>query len=116
MNIDRELEELALEIQKAGIVISEKQEYDFDADLLVRLRNENDELKRVILLYKRMSKRYRDLYVEYYTNQVETQRAKKIIYKREMERYRRKLTRIYDEFRSQITGEDSVLFEFLKNV
>ena len=47
---------------------------------------------------------------------IEKQRQKKIVYKREMERYRRKLTRIYDEFRSQITGEDSVLFEFLKNV
>lgn len=47
---------------------------------------------------------------------IEKQRQKKIVYKIEMERYRRKLTRIYDEFRSQITGEDSVLFEFLKNV
>lgn len=47
---------------------------------------------------------------------IEKQRRKKIVYKREMERYRRKLTRIYDEFRSQITGEDSVLFDFLKHV
>lgn len=87
MDKDFELWKLAIDIEESGIVDTDKQEYDFDIDLLVRLRNENDRLNRALQSYIKGYKYWKWKYMK--------EREMRHIYKVEMGRLRRKLTRIY---------------------
>ena len=91
MDRDIELWKLAIEIEESGVVESGKQEYDFDIDLLIRLCKENDSLKRSIMVYQKQMKYWR---WKYYKKQQQCH-----VYKVEMERLRRKLTRIYAHYK-----------------
>lgn len=87
MTKDLELWKIAIDIEESGIIDTDKQEYDFDIDLLIRLRNENDKLKRSLNVYVKQYKYWKWKYMK--------EREKRHIYKVEMGRLRRKLTRIY---------------------
>lgn len=87
MDKDLELWKIAIDIEESGIVETDKQEYDFDIDLLVRLRNENDRLNRALNVYMKQYK--------YWRWKCMKEMEKRHIYKVEMGRLRRKLTRIY---------------------
>lgn len=91
MDKDLELWKLAIDIEESGVVASDKQEYDFDIDLLIRLRKENDTLKQTIIVYQKQMKYWKWKYYK--------EREKKHVYKVEMERCRRKLTRIYAHYK-----------------
>ena len=108
MNRDFELWKLAIDIEGSGVVDTDKQEYDFDIDLLVRLRNENDRLKRKLIWYEKINK--------YMKWKLAKEEYKRHVYKIEMGRLRRKLTRIYEVFRDSPIASDNVLFDYLKSL
>ena len=103
-----ELEKLAIEIHESGTVESDKQEYDFDIDLLIRLLRENETLKLQINSYKK--------YVEFWKSKAKYNYKMKHIYKIELVRCQRKLTRIYNQFRNKGDVMHQSTFDWLKNL
>ena len=87
-NLEKVYGKLAEEIHESGVVESEKQEYDFDMDLVLKQAHEIDILRQQLSNWKK--------YAHYWKFKYHKANEKKHLYKVEMERLRRKLTRIYN--------------------
>lgn len=96
--------DIAYQINNNINVKSDKIEYDFDIDLVIKQANEIDCLQRLNNVYKKRNKQL--------SLNNEKLRKEKHIYKVEMERCRRKLTRIY----AYLTSMYSPILDLFKNL
>lgn len=101
-----ELEDIAKDIYESGVVDSgEKIEYDFDIDLAAKQAVKIDKLQISLTRSKQWEKIWRNAYFK--------EKIKTHVYKVEMNRNRRKLTRIYNDVKRYGTKEQ---FDRLKEL
>ena len=95
--------DIAKEIAK-GEIVEGKQECDFDIELVVKQANEIDRLQRSLNIWTK--------YAKYWKFKYKKANKQKHVYKVEMERLRRKLTRIYDYYK----GWNECIVDHLKRL
>lgn len=101
-----ELEAITKDVYESGVVDSgEKIEYDFDIDLAAKQAMKIDNLQRALVVSNNWEKIWRNAYFK--------EKIKTHVYKAEMNRNRRKLTRIYNDVKRYGTQE---LFDRLKEL